>query len=235
MFFLCVCRLLKDMRIALIGMPGSGKSSVANAILKSNCFDVNVFPVSTAIHCESKERDNIAIVEMPGNFLELGVANSRAETLMCMEMAEPGPHVFLLVIRVGTCSQDIDRIGKWIKENFGEKAFEYAIVLFSYAEQLEGRPIEDFIARNNKLRQFINKCQNRYHTYNKMADGSAQVNELMEKINFMLRLNQYHYYTKEMYRENERENEIKEVLIIVGVTAGACLGLCVVGALANNH
>uniref|UniRef100_A0A673NKW9 AIG1-type G domain-containing protein n=1 Tax=Sinocyclocheilus rhinocerous TaxID=307959 RepID=A0A673NKW9_9TELE len=75
---------------------------------------------------------------------------------------------------------------KWIQENFGEHAVKYTIVLFTHADELDGKPVEEYISKSTELQQLIQTCYGRYHSFNnEERDNRDQVMELLKMIEKM--------------------------------------------------
>ncbi|XDV16154.1 hypothetical protein PO909_015985 [Leuciscus waleckii] len=106
-------------------------------------------------------------------------------------MSVPGPHVFLLVLRVGVRLTDEEKTSvKWIQENFGEEAARYTMVLFTHADQLKGKPLDEYIRENNDLQVVVNECGGRFHSFNNEdLRNRDQVIELLKKIDEMVKKN----------------------------------------------
>ncbi|KAL0180478.1 hypothetical protein M9458_022884, partial [Cirrhinus mrigala] len=99
---------------------------------------------------------------------------------------------------------------KWIKENFGEEAARYTILLFTRGDQL-GKPIKEFLAENKQINELVDQCKGRYHVFdNTDGNNRSQVTELLKKIHKMVMENGGDHYTNEMYKETQRKIEEEE-------------------------
>ncbi|KAL1281536.1 hypothetical protein QQF64_000339 [Cirrhinus molitorella] len=77
-----------------------------------------------------KGNRTLSIIDTPG--LQDTSANEnevKAEIKKCMRMSAPGPHVFLLVIRVDVrLTEEVMNTVQWIQQNFGEKAARHTML-----------------------------------------------------------------------------------------------------------
>ncbi|CAM4464535.1 unnamed protein product [Leuciscus chuanchicus] len=99
--------------------------------------------------------------------------------------------ILLVNIRVGVRLTDEEKTSvKWIQENFGEEAARYTIVLFTHADQLKGKPLDEYIRENNDLQVVVNECGGRVHSFNNEdLRNRDQVIELLKKIDEMVKKN----------------------------------------------
>ncbi|XP_073680052.1 GTPase IMAP family member 7-like, partial [Garra rufa] len=237
---------LSDLRIVLLGKTGSGKSSAGNTIIGNTVFKNRMSSNSITTHCESHlttvEGRNISVIDTPGLFdMSMNKEQLKAEIEKCFYMSAPGPHVFLLVMRLDMryTNEEKDTV-KWIQENFGEEATRYTIILFTGEDQLEGTRLDDYINENNVLKALVNECGDRFHSFNnKDMKNCSQVTELLEKIEKMVKENGRQHYAYDMYRKSQEETEWEArkqrakqygttALAVIGVGAGAAVAAAAV-------
>lgn len=186
-------RPITDIRIVLLGAKGCGKTSTLNTILSRE----SIQPLRRTAQCLVGKGvvfgRQLTVVDTPGWWMNYFCDETPSFDLREMAfspfLCPPGPHVFLLVIRVDrTFTETYRRAVQEHLQLIGEHIWSRVIVLFSFGDWLGGTTAEQCIeSEGEPLRWIIEQCGNRYHILNNKTKGDGfQVRELIGKIEEML-------------------------------------------------
>ncbi|KAM4717028.1 uncharacterized protein FYW61_017243 [Anableps anableps] len=182
-------RPVTTIRLVVLGAKGSGKTSVLNTILGRE----NNQRLGRTAQCLVGEGvvfgRQVTIVDTPGWWMNYFCNETplfdRREMVLSLSLCPPGPHVFLLVIRVDRAfTQTYRRAVQEHLELISERIWSHVILLFSFGDWLGDTTTEQFIeSEGEPLQWLVEKCSNRYHILNNKTKGDGfQVRELIGKI-----------------------------------------------------
>lgn len=199
-------------RVVLLGKRGAGKSSAGNILLGGKHFhtEPNSQGVTQACSMSSSVVDGhkLCVVDTPGwPDIWLTESETTKNIIKCVDIADPGPHVLLLVLPNGHFTTEEIEMAEQILEVFGEEASKYMMVLFTKGDAVEENTIEKYLTSDHPdLKQFIEVCGGRYHVFsNRHKEDHTQVSTLLEKIKAMVERNEGRHYTKAMLQNTAEQ------------------------------
>ncbi|XP_078132210.1 GTPase IMAP family member 7-like isoform X2 [Sander vitreus] len=210
-------------RIVILGKTGSGKSSLANTIFGEELFTTGGTINSETRTCKGKTKSvngrSVTLIDTPGFFdTKRSEEELKREILKCIIACAPGPHAFLIVLKVERFTEQEQAVITTINQYFSEEVLRYATVVFTHGDQLEeGQTIKDFVGQNQFVSALVEKCGGRCHVLdnkywkNNQQDeyrsNQFQVKELLNTIEKMIEANEGSCYTNEMLQTVERVNQ----------------------------
>ncbi|XP_041375818.1 uncharacterized protein LOC121388518 [Gigantopelta aegis] len=219
--------LEKEVRIVMIGITGSGKSSSGNSILGTKRFHSECSATSVTAACQQGSATRfgyrINIIDTPG-LLDTGRSQAEItkEILKCIGISSPGPHAFILVLKIKRFTKEENDTITYFREVFGDGMLNYLFVLFTGMDDLEhdGQTLEQYLAKApENLKTLLKECGQKYFGINNRQTDKKRMEkemyDLISKIKSNVSKNGGKHYTSDLLKAAEeqmrkREQEILE-------------------------
>lgn len=200
-----------QIRLVLLGKTGAGKSAAGNTIIGKSVFESSISSNSQTKQCQSETNERmgkkISVIDTPGLYDNV-LSNEEVikELVKCIAYASPGPHAFIIVIKVGRFTEEEKNTIKVLKKVFGEQIEKYAMVLFTHKDQLDKKKktIDEFLQESDPdLKKLVQSCGNRFFCLDNEASSYPQFKDLLSKIEMMVSENGGHF-TNDLFEETEK-------------------------------
>ncbi|XP_028329978.1 GTPase IMAP family member 7-like [Gouania willdenowi] len=221
-----------EMRIVLLGKCGSGKSSLGNTLLGEEVFNVS----RTLSTCKSEAKQvmktQLTLVDTPGLLnteksekkkqkkKEKSEKDLKSEIIRSITEFDPGPHAFLIVLRVERFTEYEEEVITKIYQYFSEEVLKYSVIVFTHGDDLEeGTTIHQFVDQNEKLKDLVTKCGDRCHVFDskhwkndddaeeEYRSNSYQLQELLNTVDKLVISNNGNIYTIEMLPKDHKKTK----------------------------
>ena len=162
------------------------------------------------------------MIDTPGFFdTREGEEDMKPEIVSCITECSPGPHAFLIVLKVEKFTEHEQAVVTKICQYFSKDALKYAVIVFTHGDQLpKGMKIEEFVSQNKNLSDLVESCGGRCHVIdnkywnnkvqNNYRSNQFQVEELLKTVDKMVMENNGGYYVNQVFEAVEKEIQKEE-------------------------
>ncbi|XP_047465885.1 GTPase IMAP family member 4-like [Mugil cephalus] len=206
------------LRLILLGPPGGGRTSLADALLGHSDTRAPTGPLmeSTKRTTVVDGRD-LTVIDTP-DLLGTSLGNSKRarEALRSLQLASPGPHAFLVVIRAPGSSkgtdQDAAQAVQTTLELFGREVRDYVLPVLTHADGLGRRNTVDRLldADGGSLKRAVSLCGQRPELVDNGPDRPPEAQSAIRR-NLVGRATEMKehrgHFVHELQREEERVRE----------------------------
>uniref|UniRef100_A0A8C9Y639 AIG1-type G domain-containing protein n=1 Tax=Sander lucioperca TaxID=283035 RepID=A0A8C9Y639_SANLU len=172
--------------VVLIGLPGTGRSSSGNTILGSDQFKsgdgFNPVTTETASKSARVEDRQVTVVDTPG-ITDLTGNQLYEEILKSVVEASPGPHAFVIVVRIDRITEADIKLFKLLEQMFGGDVPKYSMVLFTHGDELkEGQSIDGLIQSNQHVKDLVFRCGGRFCVFDNKTKIREHFGNFLRKV-----------------------------------------------------
>lgn len=209
------------LRLVLLGLPGGGRTSLADTLMNNSERSTKRVPLKeSTVQRDFIDSRELIVIQTPDLLgTSLGNKERALEVLRSVQLASPGPHAFLLVMRAPGftkgAEQDAAQAVQATMELFGVEVKRYIIPVLTHADRLGRRNTLDQLldADAGNMKRAVALCGQRPELVDNSPDRPAEERsvtrrQLVERVMEVMELKGH--FVHELQR---REDHMREVLL----------------------
>lgn len=158
--------------------------------------------------CGEAEGGRVSVVDSAGLS---GEGLTREQLLRDVEsaarLADPGPHVVAVVVKIGQLSAADSRALTLLTELLEGVASRHAAVLFTHGDALGDRPLQDAIRSSRRVSDLVSRCRGRHCVLDNTRSGErAQVERFLRLVDDIIRENDGRHWSRDALRSGDLED-----------------------------
>ncbi|KAL1279183.1 hypothetical protein QQF64_025856 [Cirrhinus molitorella] len=196
-------------RILLMGRCGSWKSSSGNTILRERKCEEHESEI-----CEGKtqiDEKQVYVIDSP-DLLDPDLNKEQQEMMkeQLVSQCSAGLSVVLLTVSLEKPVQNEEEILDYMKCLFGPEVQKYIMILFTCGDELEDldQTIDEHLKHKDHrdLQRLVTECGGHFHVFNNKINSDDQIQELLQKIEGMMKENRGKFIMGQRRRRRSKAN-----------------------------
>ncbi|XP_061586319.1 GTPase IMAP family member 8-like [Cololabis saira] len=155
---------VSELRVVLLGSSWSQRNSVENFILEHSVF--NTKPLSCTRNTSQFRNKPVTVINTPDL---LSPTEDKLNKFLkhCARVSDPGPHVFVLVLKPEDFNEEHKETLCRILETYNDQSFDQCLILVTPREESSG--LRESHMENPTLKEMIRKCRYRHLEMSEMS------------------------------------------------------------------
>lgn len=198
--------MANEVRVALVGKTGSGRSKFGNMLLGKECFLSAVSAESVTEKCcidsTIRGEKTIVVADTPGMFhTKMNLEYVQKELKKVIQNLSPGPNAFLYILRIARYSDEEQKTLETLIDLYGENFYKFCVVVIVTGnDDQNDKDMKQYVSELPTFyATLIGKCNGRLLLFN---NESFDYNKLLSTVCSIAQGEFCPYYSIEMLQNS---------------------------------
>ncbi|CAK6983517.1 GTPase IMAP family member 8-like isoform X1, partial [Scomber scombrus] len=186
---------MSELKVVLLGNSWSEKNSVGNFILGCKVFR-EAPTCCQRVSGPLEEEKKLVVINTPDLMLPSISSKELTEFLKdCEKQSDPGPHVFLLVLKPEYFTEEHKQRLCTVLEKYSDQSFDHSLILISTPKE-RSLGFKKKYEQQPPLKEMIRKCRYRY-----LKQKDLELPELLTRLGQIAKENNGEHVSYEMFED----------------------------------